>query len=178
VWSRNGALIAELRRLGLEVVDKRAELARIAAAGRRALGRAVVVDDPEAVASAAVATGGMIPAQIRSRSVAEVRVIELDAGRASRPRTGGTQVGGFGPPSSARHHAGLRQLQAIEEAGDLLAAARRHRRLDDLVSLPHDLLGGRAPDLAGAVADHRELPGGTAPISWCTMRYASPVSLM
>jgi V/A-type H+-transporting ATPase subunit D len=84
---KRAALIAELRRLGLEVADKRAELERIAAAARRALGQAVVVDGPQAVASAALAASGTVPAVVSSRSVAGVRVIELQAGRASRART-------------------------------------------------------------------------------------------
>lgn len=84
---KRAALLAELRRLGLEVADKRAELERIAAAARRALGQAVVTDGPQAVASAAIAAGGSIPAEVSSRIIAGVRVVELNAGRASRPRT-------------------------------------------------------------------------------------------
>jgi V/A-type H+/Na+-transporting ATPase subunit D len=85
---KRAALIAELRRLGLEVADKRNELERIAAAARQALSQAVVVDGPQAVASAAVAARGTVAAGVSSRNVAGVRVIELDVGRASRPRTG------------------------------------------------------------------------------------------
>lgn len=84
---KRAALIAELRRLGLEVADKRAELERLAAAARQALSRALVVDGPQAVASAAIAAGGTVPAEVSSRSVAGVRVIELQAGRASRALT-------------------------------------------------------------------------------------------
>jgi V/A-type H+-transporting ATPase subunit D len=84
---KRAALLAELRRLGLEVADKRAELERIAAAARRALGQAIVTDGPQAVASAAIAAGGSIPAEVSSRIIAGVRVVELNAGRASRPRT-------------------------------------------------------------------------------------------
>jgi V/A-type H+-transporting ATPase subunit D len=83
---KRAALLAELRRLGLEVADKRAELERIAAAARRALGQAIVTDGPQAVASAAIAAGGSIPAEVSSRIIAGVRVVELNAGRASRPR--------------------------------------------------------------------------------------------
>lgn len=81
---KRAALIAELRRLGLEVAGKRAELERIAAAARQALSRAVIVDGPQAVASAAIAAGGTVPAEVSSRSVAGVQVVELEAGRASR----------------------------------------------------------------------------------------------
>jgi vacuolar-type H+-ATPase subunit D/Vma8 len=41
---KRAALISELRRAGLEAGDKRAELERVAAAARRALSQAVVVD--------------------------------------------------------------------------------------------------------------------------------------
>lgn len=64
-----------------------AELERLAAAARQALSRALVVDGPQAVASAAIAAGGTVPAEVSSRSVAGVRVIELQAGRASRALT-------------------------------------------------------------------------------------------
>ena len=84
---KRAALIAELRRLGLEAGRKRAELERLAAAARRALGQAVAVDGPEAVASAALAAAGTIPAAASARSVAGVRVIELEAGQAARART-------------------------------------------------------------------------------------------
>lgn len=84
---KRAALIAELRRLGLEAGRKRAELEQTAAAARRALGQAVAVDGPQAVASAAVAAAGTVPAAVSSRSVAGVRVIELTAGRAARART-------------------------------------------------------------------------------------------
>jgi len=81
---KRAALIAELRRLGLEIAGRRAELERIAAAARQALGRAVVADGPQAVASAAVAASGTVPAEVTSRNVAGVRVVELDAGTAAR----------------------------------------------------------------------------------------------
>lgn len=84
---KRAALIAELRRQGLETGHKRAELEQTAAAARRALGQAVAVDSPQAVASAAVAAAGSVPAVVSSRSVAGVRVIELEAGRAARART-------------------------------------------------------------------------------------------
>ncbi|HYZ57191.1 MAG TPA: V-type ATP synthase subunit D [Streptosporangiaceae bacterium] len=84
---KRAALIAEFRRLGLEAADKRAELERIAGAARQALGQAMVVDGPQSVASAAIAAGGTVRAEVSSRSVAGVRVIELDADRAARART-------------------------------------------------------------------------------------------
>jgi len=85
---KRAALIAELRRVGLEVGDRRAGLERAAAAARRALGQAVMVDGPQAVGSAAVAASREVTAQVTSRSVAGVRVIGLDADRAARARTG------------------------------------------------------------------------------------------
>jgi V/A-type H+-transporting ATPase subunit D len=84
---KRAALIAELRRLGMEAGRKRAELEQTAAGARRALGQAMAVDGPQAVASAAVAAAGTVPAAVSSRSVAGVRVIELAAGRAARART-------------------------------------------------------------------------------------------
>jgi V/A-type H+-transporting ATPase subunit D len=84
---KRAALIAELRRLGLEAGRKRAELEQTAAEARGALGQAVAVDSPQVVASAAVAAAGSVPAMVRSRSVAGVRVIELEAGRVARGRT-------------------------------------------------------------------------------------------
>lgn len=84
---KRAALIAELRRVGREIGDKRAELERIAAAARRALGQAVVTDGPQAVASAAVAAGGEVSASLTTRSVAGVRVIELSPDRVARART-------------------------------------------------------------------------------------------
>ena len=85
---KRAALIAELRRVGLEVGDRRAELERAAAAARRALSQAAFADGPQAVGSAAIAAGREITAQVSSRSVAGVRVIGLDADRVTRPRAG------------------------------------------------------------------------------------------
>jgi V/A-type H+-transporting ATPase subunit D len=85
---KRAALIAELRRVGLEVGDRRAGLERAAAAARRALAQAMVADGPQAVGSAAVAASREVTAQVTSRSVAGLRVIGLDADRAARARTG------------------------------------------------------------------------------------------
>jgi V/A-type H+/Na+-transporting ATPase subunit D len=85
---KRAALIGELRRAGLEAGDKRAELERVAAAARRALSQAVVMDGPQAVASAAVAASRPVFAEVSSRSVAGVRMIGLDADRVARARTG------------------------------------------------------------------------------------------
>jgi V/A-type H+-transporting ATPase subunit D len=78
---KRAALIAELRRMGLHVAEKRAGLERRAAAARRALGWASAVDGPAAVGSAAVAAAGAV---VSTRSVAGVPVIELHAERAAR----------------------------------------------------------------------------------------------
>ena len=83
---KRAALIGELRRAGREVGDKRGELERIAAAARRALGRAEVSDGPHAVASAALAASRPVLAEVTSRSVAGVPVIWLDADRVARGR--------------------------------------------------------------------------------------------
>jgi len=84
---KRAALIAELRRVGLQVGEKRAELERIAAAARRALGWAAAVDGPHAVGSAAAAATGTVQASVSTRSVAGVPVIELHAERAARAST-------------------------------------------------------------------------------------------
>jgi V/A-type H+-transporting ATPase subunit D len=84
---KRAALIAELRRVGREVGDKRAELERIAAAARRALAQATALDGPQPVASAAVAAAGAVSARLTTRNVAGVRVIELSADRVARART-------------------------------------------------------------------------------------------
>ncbi|HEY7430739.1 MAG TPA: V-type ATP synthase subunit D [Streptosporangiaceae bacterium] len=81
---KRAALIAELRRMGLHVAEKRAGLERRAAAARRALGWASAVDGPAAVGSAAVAAAGAVGAVVSTRSVAGVPVIELHAERAAR----------------------------------------------------------------------------------------------
>lgn len=65
---KRGALIAELRRAGQEVGDKHAQLEQLAAAARRALAQAVVVDGPQAVASAAAAAGRPVPAEVDTRN--------------------------------------------------------------------------------------------------------------
>ena len=84
---KRAALIAELRRMGLHVSEKRAELERIAAAARRALSWAAAVDGPQAVSSAAAAAAGSVDASVSTRSVAGVPVIELHAERAARAST-------------------------------------------------------------------------------------------
>ena len=84
---KRAALIAELRRVGRQVGEKRAELERIAAAARRALGWAAAVDGPHAVGSAAAAAAGTVHADVSTRSVAGVPVIELHAERAARAGT-------------------------------------------------------------------------------------------
>jgi V/A-type H+/Na+-transporting ATPase subunit D len=48
----------------------------------------MVVDGPQAVASAAVAASRPVPVEVSSRNVAGVRVIGLDADRVARARTG------------------------------------------------------------------------------------------
>jgi V/A-type H+/Na+-transporting ATPase subunit D len=85
---KRAALIGELRRVGLEVGGKRADLERAAAAARRALGQALVVDGPHPVASAATAASRPVSAEVTWRSVAGVPVIGLAADRVARSRAG------------------------------------------------------------------------------------------
>jgi V/A-type H+-transporting ATPase subunit D len=84
---KRAALIAELRRVGQQVFEKQTELDRIAAAARGALGWAAAVDGPDAVRSAAIAAAGTVTADLTSRSVAGVPVIEIHAERAARAGT-------------------------------------------------------------------------------------------
>jgi V/A-type H+/Na+-transporting ATPase subunit D len=85
---KRAALIAELRRVGLEAGDRRAGLEQAAAAARRALAQAEVADGPRALGSAAIAASRAASAEVTSRSVAGVPVIGLDADQFARARTG------------------------------------------------------------------------------------------
>ena len=114
---KRAALIAELRRVGLQAGEKRAELERIAAAARRALGWAAAIDGPHAVGSAAIAAAGAVNADVGSRSVAGVPVIELHAGRAARA-------------STERGYAPMTSTATIERAAELFEA-----ELDALLEL-------------------------------------------
>jgi V/A-type H+-transporting ATPase subunit D len=124
---KRAALIAELRQVGLHVAEKRAELERIAAAARRALGWAAAADGRHAVDSAAAAAAGTVSASVSTRSVAGVPVIELDAERAART-------------STERGYALIASTAAIDQAAgafeaeldallDLVAAELNLRRL-------------------------------------------------
>lgn len=124
---KRAALIAELRQVGLHVAEKRAELDRIAAAARRALGWAAAADGRYAVDSAAAAAAGTVSASVSTRSVAGVPVIELDAERAARA-------------STERGYALIASTAAIDQAAgafeaeldallDLVAAELNLRRL-------------------------------------------------
>jgi V/A-type H+-transporting ATPase subunit D len=84
---KRAALIVELRRVGQEIGEKLAQLERTAAAARNALARAMVVDGPQAVASAAAAAARPVHAEVSSRSVAGVQVVELVTDRVARTRT-------------------------------------------------------------------------------------------
>ena len=85
---KRAALMKEFGRLGASIVEVVAELGRHAAESRRALHDAVSTDGAETVGSAALAASGEIETHLRARSVAGVRVVELEHEPVIRPRTG------------------------------------------------------------------------------------------
>jgi V/A-type H+-transporting ATPase subunit D len=86
ISQKRSALIVELRKIGHEVSQKRADLEQTAARARRALHRAQAIDSPEAVRSAGHAARRDVSAQLGSRSVAGVRVMDLQPDRVTRSR--------------------------------------------------------------------------------------------
>jgi V/A-type H+-transporting ATPase subunit D len=84
VSQKRSALIVELRQIGDEVSEKRAELEQKAARARRALRQAQVVDGPDIVGSAAIAARREVRAGLRSRNVAGVPVMDLRSERVTR----------------------------------------------------------------------------------------------
>jgi len=84
---KRAALMKEFGRLSTSVVEAVEELGRRAAESRRALLDAVSADGAETVGSAALAAAGDIETQLSTRSVAGVRVVELQHEPVLRPRT-------------------------------------------------------------------------------------------
>lgn len=85
---KRAALMREFNRLRGEALEAMASLERTAATARRALGEAVALDGPEPVGSASLAAGGEVELELRSRSVAGVRLVEVDKRPVARSRTG------------------------------------------------------------------------------------------
>lgn len=84
---KRAALMREFGRLSTSVVEAVEELGRRAAEGRRALLEAISDDGTEVVGSAALAASGEIATHLSARSVAGVRIVELEHEPVIRPRT-------------------------------------------------------------------------------------------
>jgi V/A-type H+-transporting ATPase subunit D len=84
---KRAALMKEFGRLSASVVEVVEELGRRAAESRRALLDAVSTDGAESVGSAALAASGDVATHLSARSVAGVRVVELEHEPVLRPRT-------------------------------------------------------------------------------------------
>lgn len=129
---KRAALIAELRHVGQEVFQRQAELERIAASARNALGWAAAVDGPQAVRSAALAAAGTVGAELTSRSVAGVPVIEIRAERAARA---GTERGYAPTASTATIDRTAERFEAeVDALLELIAPQLNLRRLTAQVS--------------------------------------------
>lgn len=81
------ALMREFDRLSVDAVAAMKDLEGRAAGARSALGEAVALDGPEAVGSAALAASGEVGVGLASRSVAGVRIVELEHDPVGRART-------------------------------------------------------------------------------------------
>jgi V/A-type H+-transporting ATPase subunit D len=84
---KRAALMVEFGRLSASVVEAVEELGRRAAESRRALLDAIAADGAETVGSAALAASGEIATRLSPRSVAGVRIVELEHEPVVRPRT-------------------------------------------------------------------------------------------
>src|SRR6266496_2265686 len=69
-----------------------------------------------------------------------------------------TAFRGFGPPSRARDHTGFDELEAVEEAGDLLGGTLHVRDRAGLVVVLRGLLVPLSADDAGAVVEGQVAP--------------------
>jgi V/A-type H+-transporting ATPase subunit D len=85
---KRAALMVEFGHLSSSVVEAVEALGRRATESRRALLDAVSEDGPEVVGSAALAASGDVETRVAARSVAGVRVVELEHEPVIRPRTG------------------------------------------------------------------------------------------
>lgn len=117
---KRAALMREFQHISGSVLAAMRELEQGAAVGRRALGEAVAFDRAEAVGSAAVAAASSVGVELRTRSVAGVRIVELEHDPVSRPRT-------------ARGYALAATSARIDAAAD--AFERQLDRLLDLVAV-------------------------------------------
>ena len=84
---RRTALVHEFNRLGASALASIDALDRDAADAGRLLGLAVAAHGPEPVQSAALAAQGEVEVSLRTRSVAGVPIVEIDAEPVARART-------------------------------------------------------------------------------------------
>ena len=90
IWDKRTALMREFQRLEIDLLAELNQLVGRAAAARQRLTEAVAVDGTTAVSSAALAAGTGIEVDLSTRSVAGVRVVDLEHGRIRRsPETRG-----------------------------------------------------------------------------------------
>lgn len=84
---RRSALVRELDRLGVSVLESMDVLAREAAEARHFLASSIAADGREPYASAALVAGRGIDVTLRTRRVAGVPVVTIDHGEVTRART-------------------------------------------------------------------------------------------
>jgi V/A-type H+-transporting ATPase subunit D len=84
---KRSALLRELNAIARRAASGSGRLEERAAEGRAALGEAVALDGPEAVASAALAASGEVEVEVATRNVAGVRLVEVRSGGATRQLT-------------------------------------------------------------------------------------------
>lgn len=162
---KRAALMKEFGRLSVSVVEAVEDLGRRAAESRRALLAAVSADGREAVGSAALAASGDIATRLATRSVAGVRIVELEHEPVIRPRTDrGYDLLASTPSIDAAAAGFERQLDGLLDvaaselslrrlAGEIMRTTRRVNALEHVV-IPQ-LESER--DAIQAVLDEREL---------------------
>jgi len=130
--AKRSALMREFNRVGAEGLRRMDLLDECAAAAARALARAVAVDGPETVASAALAAAGEVSTPMRLRRVAGVDLVDTEPEPAARPLA----ARGYAPVASTARID--RAAAAHEAVVDLLlraaVAERTLRRLADEIA--------------------------------------------
>jgi V/A-type H+-transporting ATPase subunit D len=162
---KRAALMKEFGQLSASVVEAVEDLGRRAAESRRALLDAVSADGLHAVESAALAASGDIETHLATRSVAGVRVVELEHEPVFRPRTErgydllastpsiDAAAAGFERQLDRLLDVAARELSLRRLAEEITRTTRRVNALEHVV-IPQ-LEGER--DAIQAVLDEREL---------------------
>jgi V/A-type H+-transporting ATPase subunit D len=112
--AKRSALMREFNRMGAEGLSRMDALDDLAAKAEQELARAVAIDGPETVASAALAASGEVATTMTVRRVAGVGLVEAEAETATRPQ-------------AARGYAGVASTARID------AAATAHEAVVDLL---------------------------------------------